>query len=167
MADTRQVRIRVARERFKFSCAHMTVFPDGTKERLHGHNYTLAVTLDLADTRFEQMVDFATVKAACAAVCDAWRERTIIAGKSPHLEIRSETGDEVELLLCGKRYVFPREDLLVLPIVNAAVEDLAAHAADLVAAQLGPALSPGAVRGIEVTVEESPGQGASCRLALD
>ena len=35
-------RISIAREQYKFSCAHMTVFADGTKERLHGHNYTIA-----------------------------------------------------------------------------------------------------------------------------
>ena len=42
-------RIDIARELFKFSCAHMTVFPDGTKERLHGHNYYVGVTLALSD----------------------------------------------------------------------------------------------------------------------
>ena len=40
-------RIVIAREQYKFSCAHMTVFPDGTKERLHGHNYTIAVALEV------------------------------------------------------------------------------------------------------------------------
>ena len=39
-------RISIAREQYKFSCAHMTVFADGTKERLHGHNYTVAIEID-------------------------------------------------------------------------------------------------------------------------
>ncbi|HET6611846.1 MAG TPA: 6-carboxytetrahydropterin synthase [Kofleriaceae bacterium] len=162
----RRLRIRVARERFKFSCAHMTVFPDGTKERLHGHNYTLAVALDLVDGRFERMVDFARVKAVCAAICDGWRERTLIAGDNPYLVLSPASGDELELSLCGKRYVFPREDVLVLPIVNTAVEDLASHAADLVVARLGPVLPAGSVTAVEVTVEETPGQGATCLLKL-
>jgi len=41
-------RILIARAEHKFSCAHMTVFPDGTKERLHGHNYTIAVAIEVA-----------------------------------------------------------------------------------------------------------------------
>ena len=42
------VRIHIARPEFKFSCAHMTVFPDGSKERLHGHNYIVVVELAAA-----------------------------------------------------------------------------------------------------------------------
>ena len=40
-------RIRIARAEHKFSCAHMTVFADGTKERLHGHNYTIALGVEV------------------------------------------------------------------------------------------------------------------------
>ncbi|MCU0693405.1 MAG: 6-carboxytetrahydropterin synthase, partial [Polyangiaceae bacterium] len=38
----------VAKDEHKFSCAHMTIFADGTKERLHGHNFraSIAVTID-------------------------------------------------------------------------------------------------------------------------
>ena len=32
-------RIFVGKDVHKFSSAHMTVFPDGSKERLHGHNF--------------------------------------------------------------------------------------------------------------------------------
>ena len=56
----------------------------------------------------------------------------------------------------------PRGDALLLPIDNISVEALAAHVAELLAAKLA---SPTALA-LEVTIEESPGQGASCRREL-
>ena len=157
-------RIRIAREQFKFSCAHMTVFPDGTKERLHGHNYTISVELGLRDIAFERMVPFATIKAAIAELCARWKEHLLLPGRNPHLQIVSDTDEELELRLCGQRYVVPRGDVLILPIDNIAVEPLAAHVAELLLERLRPELAD-TVTSFQVTVDESPGQGASCRVA--
>lgn len=154
-------RILIARPEHKFSCAHMTVFPDGTKERLHGHNYTVGVAIEVASIELSRMIPFAPIKAAIVEICRAWRERVLIAGRNPHLVIVHD-GDELELTLCGQRYVFPRGDVLILPIDNISVEALAAHVAALLRDRVAAA---GAAR-LEVTVEESPGQGASCSLAL-
>jgi 6-pyruvoyltetrahydropterin/6-carboxytetrahydropterin synthase len=157
-------RIVLAREQYKFSCAHMTVFPDGTKERLHGHNYTVAVAVETVRIDLPAMVPFAPIKAALGELCAAWKEHVLIAAACPHLEIvRDDT--ELELRLCGERYVMPRQDALLLPIDNISVEALAAHVAVLLRARL-PALVAPHVTALEVTVEESPGQGASCTLAL-
>jgi 6-pyruvoyltetrahydropterin/6-carboxytetrahydropterin synthase len=156
-------RITIARERYKFSCAHMTVFPDGTKERLHGHNYTLALALDVASVELAAMVPFAAIKACLADLCAAWKEHVLIAARNPHLVILRDDS-ELELTLCGQRYAMPREDALLLPIDNVSVEALAAHVAALLRERIA-ALSPN-VRALEVTVEEVPGQGASCAIDL-
>ncbi len=153
-------RIHVARERHKFSCAHMTVFPDGRAERLHGHNYYLSVEVELADIAFERMVEFESLKQALASICDEWREHLLLAANNPFLDIVSDTDDELEFRLCGRRYVVPRHDALLLPIDNSSVEALSAHAAELLIAR-APVLADPAVVGVRVTVEESPGQGAS------
>ncbi len=171
-------RIRVARELFKFSCAHMTVFPGGRKERLHGHNYAMEIALDLRDASFGSMVDFGALKAAGRALAERLRERLLLAAENPYLEVdrdawrdawRDDGPDhppEIEFRLAGKRYVLPREDVLLLPIDNVSTEALAGYAARSLAEELEPVLPAGAVAGIEVTVEESPGQGASCYRAL-
>lgn len=156
-------RIRIAREQYKISCAHMTVFPDGTKERLHGHNYTIAVALDVTRVDLPAMIPFAQIKASLAELCAAWKERVLIAAKNPHLVIVRDDR-ELELTLCGDRYVFPRGDVLLLPIDNVSAEGLAAHVAVLLRERLG-ALSPH-LTALEVTVEEVPGQGASCAIEL-
>lgn len=159
-------RIRIARAEHKFSCAHMTVFADGTKERLHGHNYTVAVAIEVERVDVQAMIPFAPIKAAIAELCAAWRERVLLAAGNPWFELLSDRDAvELEFRLCGARYVLPREDALLLPIDNVSVEALAAHAAALLRDRLLALGLPHAVA-LEVTVEESPGQGASCALGL-
>lgn len=162
----RRHRLVVAREQYKFSCAHMTVFPDGTKERLHGHNYQVGAVLEVSDVSFANMIPFAPIKEALAAICLELRERVLLAERNPYFTLVRDDGAELELTLCGKRYVFPREDVLLVPIDNIAVEPLAAHLAELLLARLRALLPAGVVTGLEVSVHEGPGQGASCHLAL-
>jgi len=157
-------RIQIARAEHKFSCAHMTVFADGTKERLHGHNYTVAIALEVASADLAGMIPFAPIKAAIAELCAAWKERVLLAARNPWFELVRD-GDELEFRLCGARYVLPRGDALLLPIDNVSVEALAAHVAALLRDRIAALALPQAVA-LEVTVEESPGQGASCALAL-
>jgi 6-pyruvoyltetrahydropterin/6-carboxytetrahydropterin synthase len=162
----RRHRLTVAREQYKFSCAHMTVFPDGTKERLHGHNYQLGVALDVSDVSFAAMIPFAPVKAALAELCASWKERVLVAERNPFYQLVRDDGVELEFRLCGLRYVLPRGDALVLPLDNIAVEPLAAFIADHLATRLAAILAPAHVLGLEATVSESPGQGSSCYLDL-
>ena len=157
-------RIRIARAEHKFSCAHMTVFPDGTKERLHGHNYTIAVAIDVDRVELSAMIPFAPIKAAIADVCRAFRERVLLAEKNPFFVVVRDAA-ELEFTLCGERYVLPRHDALLLPIDNISVEALAAHVAALLRDEVLRLALPQAIS-IEVAIEESPGQGASCTLPL-
>lgn len=158
-------RISIAREQHKFSCAHMTVFPDGSKERLHGHNYQISLALDVERIDLPAMIPFAQIKAAIAELCTAWKERVLLAQNNPHFTVARDDGKELDFTLCGDHYVLPRGDALLLPVDNISVEALAAHVADLLLAKLRPAL-PAHVRTLTATVEESPGQGASCTLSL-
>lgn len=144
----------------------MTVFPDGRKERLHGHNYYVSLEIELRDARFERLVEFAPIKARVAELCAEWKERTLLAERNPYFEVVRDTDDEIEFRLCGKRYVLPREDVLLLPIDNIAVEALSAHIARVLAERLAEVLRKDAVLGIEVTVTESAKQGASCYLGM-
>ena len=154
-------RIAIAREQYKFSCAHMTVFADGSKERLHGHNYTIAIELDVERVDLQAMLPFAPIKAALGELCAAWKEHVLLAAKNPFFELMRDD-DELEFKLCGERYVMPRQDALLLPIDNISVEALAVHVAALLRDRIA---APG-VLALAVTIEESPGQGARCELAL-
>jgi 6-pyruvoyltetrahydropterin/6-carboxytetrahydropterin synthase len=159
-------RITIARDQYKFSCAHMTVFPDGSKERLHGHNYTVAIALELTDTSFAKIIPFAAIREALGQLCSSWKEHVLLAAHNPHYELVHHDDDEIEFKLCGKRYVMPSEDVMVLPIDNIAVEPLAGHCAEVLKAKLADVLALPHVRALEVTVAESPGQGATAMMRL-
>ena len=137
------------------------MFSDGTKERLHGHNYTIAVALEVSTIELAKMIPFAPLKDAMRELCAEWKEHVMLAAHNPHLKIIRDDA-ELEFMLCGDRYVMPRGDALLLPLDNISVEALAAHIAQLLAAKLATPT----VLALEVTVEESPGQGASCRREL-
>lgn len=159
-------RISIALPHHKFSCAHMTVFPDGTKERLHGHNYTIAIALEVDRIDLPAMIPFVAIKAAVAALCGEWKEHVLIGAANPWLSIASDTAESIDFTLCGKRYVLPREDVLLFPLDNVSVETLSSHVAAVLRERLAAALSAPHVRALEIVVEENPGQGASTRLAL-
>jgi 6-pyruvoyltetrahydropterin/6-carboxytetrahydropterin synthase len=156
-------RISIARPEYKFSCAHMTVFPDGSKERLHGHNYTIAIGLEVARIELAAMIAFAPIKAVLGELCRAWKEHVLLAAENPYFALIRDDS-ELEFTLCGERYVMPRRDALLLPIDNVSVEALAAHVAHVLRDEI-TALGVTAIA-LDVTVEESPGQGACSTLSF-
>ena len=159
-------RLFVGKDVHKFSCAHMTVFPDGSKERIHGHNFHVSLALELSSERWDQMVDFGVVKKNLQAQCDAWTERLLLAENNPHFSLVREQTDELEFTLCGKRYVVPRDEAILLPLENIVVESLAVLFAQNLRTRLRETINPGVVTGLEVTITESSAQGSTYRCAF-
>jgi 6-pyruvoyltetrahydropterin/6-carboxytetrahydropterin synthase len=159
-------RIFVGQDQHKFSIAHMTVFPDGSKEKLHGHNFNVSVALDLIHVSFETFLDIGVLKQAVEAQCREWNEHLLLAERSPRIAfIRRD--HEVEFTLCGKRYVVPAEDAVILPVDNIVVENLSVQFARRLVERLGDKLRRDVVAGIEVDVREARGQGGSYYWAWD
>jgi 6-pyruvoyltetrahydropterin/6-carboxytetrahydropterin synthase len=111
------------------------------------------------------MVAFAPIKAALAKLCADFKEHVLLAKDNPHMRIASDDGTSLEFTLCGERYVLPCKDVLLLDVDNISVESLSVYVAEHLRAQLRTALEPHATA-LEVTIEESPGQGATTTLAL-
>ena len=159
-------RIFVGKDNHKFSAAHMTVFPDGTKERLHGHTYQVAVTLELRDVSFASFLDIGILKQAIDAQCRDWNEILLLAEKCPHLRIVRREAGELEFILSGKRYVVPADEALLLPVANVVVESLTEEFASALLARLRPVLTNDIVATLEVVITETRGQGGSYTVAL-
>lgn len=154
-------RLFVGQDQHKFSVAHMTVFPDGTKEKLHGHNFHVHVTVDLRSIAFADLLDIGVLKHAVVGQCKEWNEHLLVAGRNPFHEVVRHDAAELELRLCGKRYVVPAEDAVVLPIDNVTVENLAVCFAERLVERLGTTLRRDVVEGVEVEVLEIRGQGGT------
>jgi 6-pyruvoyltetrahydropterin/6-carboxytetrahydropterin synthase len=154
-------RIHLSKDSHKFSCTHLTIFPDGSKERLHGHNYQVKLTFDLVDASFEKMLPFSQLKTLIRNVCDQLDERILIAGENPFVRIQ-ESEKETEVVICGNRYVFPTSEVVVLQIKNVTAELLAREVAERIMNRLD--LPREVISGIEVYIEETRGQAASYSL---
>ena len=160
MIPTRQ-RIFIGKDVHKFSSAHMTVFPDGSKERLHGHNFQVNVAFDILSLELQDLLDFGIVKRELTLLCSAWDQRLILAERCPHLTVLRRDAAEVEFRLCGKRYLVPADEVMFLPLTNIVVETLAFQFAQDLVARLGTLLRREVVQGMEVSITESHGQGGT------
>jgi 6-pyruvoyltetrahydropterin/6-carboxytetrahydropterin synthase len=160
-------RIFVGKDVHKFSSAHMSVFPGGDKERLHGHNFQVRLAVELHHTRLEGMLDFAVLKDALAAQCKAWDQRLLLAERCPAFRLTRRDEREVEFVLCGKRYVVPADEVLLLPLENVVVETLAEGFATALVERLGGTLRRDVVASLEVSVTESDGQGGTYSWSWD
>ena len=80
----------VAKQEFKFNLAHFVAFP-GFRERLHGHNYHMSVTLRSSSISKNDgyVLDFGDVKTVVRGVCKRMNERVVIPVKSNVLSIKT------------------------------------------------------------------------------
>lgn len=150
--------IEVEKEYFKFSAAHFLIFPDGSAERLHGHNYRVFLELDARLDDHGLVVDFKRIKPIVRALLDSLDEHFLAPGEHSELRVVEASDSEVEILYRERRYLMPREDVIVLPINNTSSENLATWLGRELL-RLLPESFPGVlVEGLRLAVEETSGQ---------
>ena len=117
---TRLTTLYIDKEAHKFSAAHYTIFDAGSRERLHGHNYSVSarIVAPMGENGFS--ADYNVYKTRIATLCDALDEYLLLAENSPFQSIVEE-GDSYLVKFGGDTMRFLRSDTLVLPIVNATV----------------------------------------------
>jgi 6-pyruvoyltetrahydropterin/6-carboxytetrahydropterin synthase len=150
--------IRIHKDYLKFSAAHFLIFPDGTAERLHGHNYKVYVEVHGALDAHGLVMNFKEIKPMVKELVDELDEHLLIPGR--HAELRAVAGADgiTTIRYRQRRYTVPSDEVVVLPINNSSAENLAAYVGGELLARLRarfPAISPDA---LEVGVEETPGQ---------
>jgi 6-pyruvoyltetrahydropterin/6-carboxytetrahydropterin synthase len=149
--------LRVAKEYHKFSAAHFLIFADGTAERLHGHNYQVAVEVEAEAAAHGVVLDFKVVKSLLSAVLAPLDERFLVPGLHPTLTWTQADG-EVTVRYGDRRYVVPADDVCVLPIPNTSAECLARHIATQLAAELRRVAPQLRLPRLAISVEETSGQ---------
>ncbi|HID76760.1 MAG TPA: 6-pyruvoyl tetrahydropterin synthase family protein [Planctomycetaceae bacterium] len=153
--------VRVASDRLAFSAAHFITFGKDQCERLHGHNYRVAAEVSGPLDENHYVVDFVALESLLREIVGRLDHRVMLPAEHPGLEV-SEQECEVTVRLGRRRWVFPRDDCVILPVANTTTELLARHIGQLLIQSLRGrcGLSPGAVR---VELEEGLGQVAVWR----
>ena len=156
----RRTTIELAKEAFKFSAGHFTMFGPGHRERLHGHNFVVAVAVSGEVGDDGMMADYTRYKELTEEICADWNEYFLLAGSSPLLRIERD-GDRLDAVFGDERIPFLARDVLVLPVRNVTLEELAALVLDRLVARIETFGDP--VDEAVVRVSSGPGQSASAR----
>lgn len=150
--------IRIEKEYLKFSCAHFLIFPDGSKERLHGHNYRVRCEIDGDLDGHGLVIDFKLVKPVIRQLCDELDEHWLLPAHHPELRIRQRDDGHTEVSYRGANYLAPSDEVIVLPIGNTSAEHLAAWFGRTLLARLRERFGMPRVRRLRVLVAETDGQ---------
>lgn len=152
--------IRVAKAEHVFSAAHFITFA-GHCERLHGHNYRVAVEIDGPLDADHLVVDFLAVRAALDEIVHELDHYVLMPTEHREISVQ-EVGAEIEVTFADRRWVFPRGDCRLLPVANTTAELLAEYIGgrlrEALASRCGLASLP-----LRVELDECDGQVAIWR----
>jgi 6-pyruvoyltetrahydropterin/6-carboxytetrahydropterin synthase len=155
--------VRLAKEDFKFSTAHFTVFSERVAEDLHGHNYRVRVEIaGRSIDRLGLLMDLRGVKVEIRALC-AELDSTTLLPESCELVAVARGADAVEARFGDRVYRLPASGVKVLPIRNTSIEELALY----FWRRLAPSLRGTTASELSVEIEETSGQSCVYRAGLD
>lgn len=159
--------ILIAKEYLKFSCAHFLIFPDGSKERLHGHNYQVTCEVDGRLSEHGLVIDFKQVKPIVRRLCDDLDEHWLIPGEHPELRYTHRDDGHTEVTYRACRYLAPTDEIIVMPINNTSAENFAAWIGRTLLARLRETFGRVSVAALRIEVSETSGQRGVYRYADD
>ena len=157
--NARLTTLDLAKEDMKFSAGHFTIFSATERERLHGHNFTVSVSLASAVGEDGLAVDYGIYKRKIVEFCREWNEFFLMPGRSPHLRYE-EAGKHLRFRFAGGEFELLRSDVLVLPICNVTLEEMAPLFLDKLLAFRNASQHHQLVA-ITVRIFSGPGQSAS------
>jgi 6-pyruvoyltetrahydropterin/6-carboxytetrahydropterin synthase len=156
---SRRFSVRVTKDYLVFCSGHFITYGGGLCERLHGHNYRVAVEIvdDLDENHY--VFDFIALKDLSRKITDELDHRMLLPTKNPLVKLE-ESGPNLIARYQDRYWSFPREECALLPIENTTAELLADHIAGRLFEEFeGRGLKRPQV--LRVEVEESFGQSAA------
>jgi 6-pyruvoyltetrahydropterin/6-carboxytetrahydropterin synthase len=156
--------VRLEKEQHIFSAAHFITFNGNVCERLHGHNYRVAVEVENPLDENQYVIDFIALRDELKALTDELDHHVLLP--TSHPLIRVTAGEqEVEAVFVpdARRWIFPLADCRLLPVSNTTAELLARYLADRLLAAIIRRTGFRPLR-LEVAVDENEGQWGVCTL---
>lgn len=134
------------------------IFPDGTREPLHGHNYKVLIRGDHSSLDADMVIDFLHIKPIVKELCDIFDHKLIIPGQNKFLEISAE-GPNTIIRTPDSFFSIPSTDILNLPIKNSSVEVMAEYMCQELINRLKEKYNFQFEK-LEFELQETPGQSA-------
>ena len=158
-------RVRLEKEHHVFSAAHFITFNGDVCERLHGHNYRVAVEVDGPLDENQYVIDFIALRDELKAITDELDHRMLLPTGHPLIRVTAgETEVEAVFTPDGRRWLFPRGDCALLPVANTTAELLAHYIGQRLLAAVERRTGTRPAR-LQVAVDENHGQWGVCELS--
>jgi 6-pyruvoyltetrahydropterin/6-carboxytetrahydropterin synthase len=117
--------IELAKEAMKFSAGHFTIFGPNNRENFHGHNFTIAVSLEgLVNEEEGMLSDYTEYKKWITQKCRKWNETFMLPTLSPHLKIDTSTPGTTTAYFGEEEMRFLNRDVTLMPAANITLEEL-------------------------------------------
>ncbi len=143
---------------FDFSCAFILTYGNQA-ERLHGHNFQVALEIEGSLDESQLLVDFRHIKSILREICKQLDEHTRSPTRNSKFSIE-DAGDVYSLKYQGKHYLFPKDDVILLDLPNLSTEILAAYLCDKIKHSL-ITMGYENLTAISVEISEKIGQSAT------
>jgi 6-pyruvoyltetrahydropterin/6-carboxytetrahydropterin synthase len=151
-------RIRLDKEHHVFAAAHFITFAGDICERLHGHNYRVAVELAGPLDENSYVVDFIAARDELRAITDQLDHRMLLPDSHPLIQVVADSKEVTVTFTPDKRrWIFPLGDCVILPVPNTTAELLARWIGEQLVARLQARLN-WQPTWLEVAVDENNGQ---------
>ena len=154
--------VRVTKDYLVFSAAHFITYNGNVCERLHGHNYRVAAEIYGPLDENHYVVDFVLLRDTLKRIVDQLDHRVLLPTQHSLIRVVERDG-EVEATFEHRRWVFPSDDCVLLPMPNTTAEQLAKFIAHDLTQQLSTLHSTGYSR-LVIAVDENDGQQGICEL---
>lgn len=118
--------VSVEKDELVFSAAHFITFNGNICERLHGHNYRVRAEAAGPLDENQYVIDFIALRDNLKVLTQELDHHVLLP--TQHATIRVSANDtEVTAQYEQRRWVFPREDCILLPLVQTTAELLAKY----------------------------------------
>src|SRR3954470_471413 len=155
-------RVRVSKDYLVFSAAHFITLGENQCERLHGHNYRVAAEVSGPLDQNYYVIDFLALRDSLRELIGELDHRMLLP--TEHLQIHvTADSKQAEAVFEDRRWIFPRDDCVLLPIANTTAEKLAEYLGHrlLDALELRYGLRP---QRVQIEIDECFGQLGICQL---
>lgn len=151
--------IELTKPYLEFSAGHFTVFSETKREKLHGHNFNVHAEITAEVTPNGMAFDYSIYKKKIYDLCRELNGYFLLANDSPYLKIVEE-GNQYCCLFAQEKIYFPKDDVILMPLKNITVEELAIWFLNQLIAEKEE-IKKYLIHQILIKVYSAPGQAAS------
>jgi len=120
---TRLTKIELFKEQMNFSAGHFTIFSAEKRENLHGHNFSVHVTLEAEVMENGLAFDYGIYKRVILELCQSLDEVVLLPSTNGYLKIE-ESNEYIYAHFGQEKIPFLKRDVKLIPLRNITVEEL-------------------------------------------